>query len=71
MIYQKENSNYLTINSDFKTTIHLYNLLGQLVKKQVKNDIEINLNIASLPKNVYVVHFELKGKQIIKKIIIK
>lgn len=71
VIYQKENSNYLTINSDFKTTIHLYNLLGQLVKKQVKNDIEIKLNIASLPKNVYVVHFELKGKQIIKKIIIK
>jgi hypothetical protein len=71
VIYQKENSNYLTIKGEDKGMIQLYNLLGQLVKKQVKNDREVKLNISNLPKNIYIVHFELEGKQVVKKIIIK
>ena len=71
LIYQKENSKILTIESDFNPRIKVYNLLGQLVLMGEKETRELKLDISNLSENIYVFHFNIEGKQFVKKIMIK
>ncbi|MCL7754608.1 T9SS type A sorting domain-containing protein [Polaribacter sp. Z022] len=71
LIYQKENSKFITIKSNLKAKIEVYNFLGQLVLKEEKNTEIMSLDVSNLSKSMYVFHFNIDGNQFIKKIIIK
>lgn len=71
LIFQKDKSDYLTIKSDFKADVKIYNTLGQLINKVQKNQKEIQIDVSKLSKNSYILHFNVNGQQIIKRIIIQ
>ena len=71
LIFQKNKSEFLTVRSSFNTEIKVFNLLGQLVDKVFKIQNEIQINISKLPNSTYLLHFNVDGKQVIKRIIIQ
>ena len=71
VIYQQENSKKLTIKSDFKGTLKIYNLLGQLIITEIKNTKEINIDMSNFSKNFYILHFETGTKKGVKKFLIE
>ncbi|MFA9191837.1 T9SS type A sorting domain-containing protein [Flavobacterium sp. FZUC8N2.13] len=51
------------------TTVNIYNVTGSIVKQEVHNTQNISINIADLPKGIYVLSVTNSKSEIIKKII--
>lgn len=68
LIFQRESSNFLTVKSNFNGEINIFNLLGQTVKQAIKNKSNLEINVSSLSKSIYIIHFNDGSKVFTKKI---
>ncbi|MDX6746944.1 T9SS type A sorting domain-containing protein [Polaribacter sp. PL03] len=71
VIYQQGNSKRLTIKSDFKGTIKIYNLLGKLLKEASFIENNTNVDVSEMNQKIYIIRIKSDKKIITKKIIIK
>ncbi|MDC0176663.1 T9SS type A sorting domain-containing protein [Polaribacter sp.] len=70
LIFQKNNSNYLTIKSSFETEIKIYNTVGQIIKKDVKRNEDLKIDISNMSKGMYILQYKVSEKIFTKKILI-
>jgi hypothetical protein len=71
LVYQNENSNILTIVSDFNAEIKIYNTLGQLVKGLNKTTQKVEIDVSSFQSSIYIIQLYNKGKKVSVKIAIR
>lgn len=54
-IFPNPTKGNITITSDYKGTIQIFNILGELIYTAIKQNNELNINTSSLAKGIYII----------------